>query len=54
MNLTHSDEEVALSLHQAVSSSDDPALAENGAPAEQLTTGTRYQGRLNKRGRKDL
>ncbi len=32
--LTHSDEEGALCLCQAMSSSNDPAFAEDGAPAE--------------------
>lgn len=54
MTLTRSDEEGALCFHQAMSSSDNPAFAENGATTEQVTTGMLYQGYLNKRGRNEL
>lgn len=47
--LTHSDIEGHLCVQQAMSSSDNPAFAENGAPAEYLTAGTQYQGYLNKK-----
>lgn len=46
VSLTHSDEEGAGFLPQAMSSGDDPALAENGAPTKQLTAGSPYQGHL--------
>lgn len=48
--LTYADEVGALSLHQAVSSCDDPVFTENGAAAEQLTSGTKYQGHLERTG----
>ena len=42
------DEEVLAALHQAVGGSDDPQLAEDGAPAEQQTAGTVDQPHLGK------
>lgn len=48
MQLTHSDVEGEIFLQQAVSSSDNPAFAENGATAEHLASGTLHQGDLSK------